>query len=295
MSGIQFDPAAKLNLVFWGDPQISPVETGRLKRFRAAAENVRSATGRADAVLIAGDIAEFGREAEYAAVAGCLQIAAENADRFLLCTGNHDIRIRPYRSQLRRFRAFLCTVPGADMCPYDRYYFSTEINGYPFIVMGADRNSFEAAWIGKEQLRFIERELQKAAAAGKPAFVLNHQPLNRTNGLPVTWEGRGSWRGGVGLQSARLREILSSHGQVFYLTGHLHYGVSAYNVEHSGNLHMIAAPTVACANHGPNGVLGQGFVLSLYPDRLTGTAYDFVKGEPLDESVPNARFSVPLK
>ena len=132
-------------------------------------------------------------------------------------------------------------------------------------------------------------------AAGKPAFVLNHQPLKRTNGLPLTWEGRGSWRGAVGMQSKALRRILSSHGHVFYLTGHLHYGVSRYNVETCGKLHMIAAPTVACTNHGASSAPGQGFVLSLYPDRLEGTAWDFVKGEPLDESVENARFIISIK
>ena len=294
MNLIRFDPAAKLNLVFWGDPQISPVETGRVQRFTAACNAVRDAQGRADAVLIAGDIAEFGREAEYTAVAGCLKAAAGNADAIVCCTGNHDVRIRPYKSQLRRFRAFLCDVPKAPMCPYDRYYFSTEIGGYPLIVMGADRNSFESAYIGKTQLSFVEAELQKAQAEGKPAFVLNHQPLNRTNGLPVTWEGRGSWRGGVGMQSQKLRDILTSHGHVFYLTGHLHYGVSGFSVENSGRLHMLAAPSVGCANHGPNGVLGQGFVLSLYEDKLVGTAYDFVNAAPLSPAVPNASFEIRL-
>lgn len=294
MNKLYFDPSALLNIVFWGDPQISPVETGRVKRFRAACEAVRDAEGRADALLIAGDIAEFGREAEYSAVAQCLNLASENADSVVCCTGNHDIRIRPYRSQLRRFRAFLCDVKNSPMCPYDRYYFSTQIGGYPLIVMGADRNSFEAAHIGKAQLAFIEAELKKVEAAGKPAFVLNHQPLNYTNGLPVTWEGRGSWRGGIGLQDGELRHILSNHGDVFYLTGHLHYGISEYNVENSDRLHMIAAPTVACANHGPNQTPGQGFVLSLYPDKLVGTGWDFINAVPLDETIPNARFEVKL-
>ena len=161
--------------------------------------------------------------------------------------------------------------------------------------MGADRNSFESAYISKSQLAFVEAELTKAQKEGKPAFVLNHQPLKHTNGLPVTWEGRGSWRGAVGMQSDRLREILTSHATVFYLTGHLHYGVSGFNVESCGRLHMLSAPSVGCANHGPNGVLGQGFVLSLYDDKLVGTAYDFVNAVPLDSSIPNARFEIELR
>lgn len=295
MKGIVFDPAARLNLVLWGDPQVTDLaHPRRIKNFTAACESVRDAEGRADALMVAGDVAEFGREADYRIAAAGLRIAAQNTDAILCASGNHDVRIRSYRRQLCRFRAFLCDVPRAAQTPYDRYYAAYAVNGFPFIVMGADRNSFESVWISRAQLAFVEGELRKAQAAGLPAFVLNHQPLNKTNGLPVTWGGRGSWRGGVGMQSDALRRILSSYGPVFYLTGHLHYCVSAYNVQNDGNLHMISAPSVGCENHGPNPAGGQGFVLSLYNDRLEGVAYDFVSARPMDESIPNARFTVML-
>ncbi len=290
-----FDRSAELNLVLWGDPQVTDLlHPDRVRSFRAACETVRAAEGRADAILIAGDVAEFGREADYRVVSAALGAAAENADCLLIASGNHDVRIRPFRGQLRRFRAFLSAVPKALETGYDRYYSATVINGYRFIVMGADRNSFESAWISKAQLAFVEAELKKAAAEGKPAFVLNHQPLKKTNGLPLTWEGRGDWRGQVGLQSDRLRKILSSYGTVFYLTGHLHYGISEYNVESDGNLHMIAAPSVGCENHGPNAAPGQGFVLSVYEDKVLGMGYDFIHAEPMDETVPNAKFEIEL-
>lgn len=295
MGNIKFDENANLNLVIWGDPQVSSVYVPeRAAAFDAACEAVRDADGRADAILLAGDIAEFGLEKDYVLAAQSLQKAAENTAHILCASGNHDVRIRPFRRQLRRYRAFLSAVPNALETGYDRYYAATKINGYRFIVMGADRNSFESAWISKAQLRFVEQELAAAAAEGKPAFVLNHQPLKHTNGLPVTWLGRGSWRGQVGLQSDKLRRILSSYGTVFYITGHLHYGISAYNVESSGNLHMIAAPTVGCENHGENVSPGQGFVLSVYEDKALGTGYDFIHAEPMPESIPNARFEIVL-
>ena len=290
---VRFDPNALLNLVFWGDPQLTDLlHDERTQRFTAACRAVRDAEGYADALLIAGDVAEFGREADYALVSSGLKTASYNVGKILVASGNHDVRIRPFRRQHRRFRAFLCDVPHAVQTPYDRYYYETEVNGYPFIVLGADRNSFEATWFSKAQLRFLDDALARAQASGKPAFVLNHQPLKKTNGLPLTWEGRGAWRGSVGLQSDTVRRILSSHGTVFYLTGHLHYGVSEHNAQSFGRLHMIAAPTVGCDNHGPCGAPAQGYVLSLYPDGLRGTAYNFMTGEPLDESIPNARFDI---
>ena len=295
MGKIKFDENAKLNLVLWGDPQISSVYVPeRAQAFDAACEAVRDAEGTADAVLLTGDIAEFGLEKDYDIAAASLAKAAQNAAHILCASGNHDVRIRPFRRQLRRFRSFLSAVPHAVETGYDRYYNAVKINGYRFIIMGADRNSFESAWLSKAQLAFVEEELKRAAAEGKPAFVLNHQPLKKTNGLPLTWLGRGDWRGQVGLQSEKLRKILSSYGSVFYLTGHLHYGISEYNVESDGNLHMIAAPSVGCENHGPNAAPGQGFVLSVYDDRVIGTGYDFIGAEPMPPTVPNAKFEIEL-
>ena len=295
MGKIIFDKNARLNLALWGDPQVSCIyEPQRFVNFNAACKAVRDADGPCDALLLAGDIAEFGLEKEYDMAAACLAEAAGNTAHILCACGNHDVRIRGYQKQLRRFRAFLSQVPHALEPGYDHYYCAAEIKGYRFILLGADRNSFESAWLSKAQLAFLEKELTEAEKTGKPAFVLNHQPLKRTNGLPVTWLGRGSWRGQVGLQSDRLREILSSHGTVFYLTGHLHYGVSRYNVESAGRLHMIAAPTVGCPNHGETADPAQGFVLSVYDDHVSGTAYNFAAAEPLDESIANARFDIKL-
>ena len=57
---------------------------------------------------------------------------------------------------------------------------------------------------------------------------------------------------------------------------------------------MLNAPAIGCANHGPNSAPGQGFALEVYPDRIEGTALLFRTGEAMDESIPNARFTIPL-
>ena len=66
MGSIVFDPNARLNLVLWGDPQVSCVyEPQRFLNFNAACKAVRDAEGQCDTILLAGDIAEFGLEKEY--------------------------------------------------------------------------------------------------------------------------------------------------------------------------------------------------------------------------------------
>ena len=52
---------------------------------------------------------------------------------------------------------------------------------------------------------------------------------------------------------------------------------------------------MGCENHGPNAAPGQGFVLSVYEDKVTGVGYDFIHGEPMDEAIPNARFGILLQ
>lgn len=294
MEPIRFDERANLNLVLWGDPQISPFAPDRKKRLFAACNAVATAPGHADVVAVTGDVAEFGRKEEYAVAAAALNRAADNADHIFCVTGNHDVRVRPYRRQAAVFNAFLRGVRHGESAEDGRAYFAREVRGYPILCLGAERAAFEASSLSDRQLLWLEARLFEAEKAGKAAVVLNHQALRRTNGLPLTWEGRGSWRGDVGAQSDRLREILERHGPVFYCTGHLHYGISLYNYERSGNLHMLAAPTVGCANHGDNAIPGQGFVLSFYDGEAVIRGADFINRVFMDPAVPGALHRVRL-
>ena len=292
MEPIRFDENANLNLVLWGDPQISPFQPERKKNLFAACNTVATAPGRVDALALTGDIAEFGRKAEYAAAAAALNRAADKAAHIFCVTGNHDIRLRGFRRQAAVFNAFLASVRNAEYGDDDRYYFAREVNGYPFLCMGADRSAFEASYLSDRQLLWLEARLFEAEKRGVPAFVFNHQTLRRTNGLPVTWEGRGDWRGDVGRQSDRLREILTRHGTVFFCTGHLHYGIRGYNYERAGGLHLIAAPSIGCANHGENPLPCQGFVLSVYDGGAVLRGADFRNRTFMDPAMPGARTEI---
>lgn len=291
---IVFDGEALINIVLWGDPQISSVNPEREKRFRAACGDLASAEGKADALVIAGDIAEFGRLKEYAAVSDCLRPALNKVDNLICVPGNHDVRIRPYRRQVKKFRRFLTLTGKTPVTKPGRYYYSTEINGFRFLMLGADRASFESSHLSKKQLDWLRAELKKAQDGKKPVFVVNHQTLRNMNGLPDTWLGKGNWRGSVGAQSDELKEILTGAGNVFFLTGHLHFGLNEYTFEECGSLKLIAAPTVACANHGDYPAPSQGLILSVYEDRVRVRARLFSEGRYADPDVPFADFEIML-
>lgn len=286
---IEIDPDALLTLVCWGDPQISSFSPLRTARFSAACADIANIDGAVDAILLAGDLCEFGAGREFRMLHAALTEISGHWRRILAVPGNHDLRVRHYHKQMRKFFRFLESLPNS-AAPADRlnYYYKAEINGFTFLMLGSDRSTFEAAYLSDAQLQRLDADLTAAEAAGKPVFVMNHQTLKRMNGLPVTWLGKGSWRGSVGRESDKLRAVLEKHRGVVFITGHLHYGVSKYNYEDHGAFKALSLPTVGVLNHGAFSHNSQGYVITVYPDRMVFRARLFGKGQYVDPAVDNA-------
>lgn len=290
---IVVDENARLSFVAWGDPQISCLSPLRSARVHNACLDLANMQGKMDALVLAGDITEYGAESEYKMMTHLLEGVGGKFDNILAVTGNHDIRLRRHGRQVARFGSFLGNTENGVANPADTLSFSREINGYKFIMMGADNAAFEASFISNEQLEFIHNEL-KSADRSKPVFVVNHQPLKRTNGLPVTFLGRGKWRGSVGFQSQQLRNIFEKFGNVIYITGHLHYCTSQYTYEDCGRFKAVNLPTVGVLNHGEFSKLTQGLIFSVYDDKIEVRSRVFGEGRYADGSVDNSAFVIPL-
>ena len=99
-------------------------------------------------------------------------------------------------------------------------YYSYDINGYTFIVLCTEKAVREKAYISPEQIAFLDSELKRATADGKPAFVMCHQAFQFTHGLPEVWK-----TGDMGEQSDLVRAVMEKHKTVFFITGHLHGGI----------------------------------------------------------------------
>lgn len=288
------DNDARLNFVVWADPQVSNYMFAREASFASACKDIARMNGRLDALALAGDITENGFRCEYRMTARLLNEVADKVDHFLFVPGNHDVRMRFFKRQLGVFTDFAASVKNAAVPAAENYFHTARINGYTFIMLGADRSSFESAYIGKRQLNLLNRELAKASLSGKPVFVINHQPLNKHNGLPVTWQTKGDWRGGIGMQSDAVRDLFNLYGNVIYITGHLHYGVSEFSFEDHGAYKCLSVPTVGAGNHGTYSPDAQGYVISVYDDRIVLRARIFGEGEYVPADVPNSRIEIPL-
>lgn len=293
-SPIEIDPEAKLTFAVWGDPQIAYWSALRSMRFDAACRDLANMANPLDALILAGDITETGQPEEFRMVSEILNTYPGIFRHFLCVPGNHDVRLRSYRKQLSVFNDFVRSVPGGIAGDDDtRYFHAVRMRGFKFLLMGSDRATFEGAYISPRQLRWLDEQI--AQENGKPVFVVNHQTLKGLNGLPQTWLGKGDWRGSVGWESDKLRTVFEKHRNVIFLTGHLHYGTSEFAYEDCGAFKALSVPTVGVVNHGDFPADAQGYVLSVYDERITARARVFGEGKYVDDSIANACIEIPIE
>lgn len=278
-------PDAKLVFATLADPQVSNYMFDRYQAFQEATIDLENAE-RLDAVVGVGDIAENGLAEEYQLVYDEL---SKLDTRFIMATGNHDIRLRLYSQTTSRFYAFTDALNGEETMA-DRVYaegklaYSEVINGYKFIVMGSDKTAFEEASISDAQLEWLDSEL--AAEKGKPVFVVLHQPLKLTHNLPTTWgNGTNKEAGSVGPQNDEIKAILAKHANdstVVLITGHLHAGFSQYSFQEIEGFYSLNAPAFSIENKdGEEGGNGSGltYIVEVYEDEILFRARNCRTGE----------------
>ncbi len=263
------------------DPQVSNYMFDRYRSFQAGCEDLKNAECDFDAIVGVGDIAENGLAEEY-------QLAYTSISgidtRYIMATGNHDIRLRLYSQSVSRFCDFTNTLNGDESM--DKLAYSEKVNGYKFIVMGSDRTEFEEAYISPEQLKWLDSEL--ASAKGEPVFVVLHQPLKLTHNLPTTWgNGTNKEAGSVGDQSDEIKAILAKHaknGTVVLITGHLHAGFSEHSCQKIDGFYSVNVPSMSIENK-DGAVNGSGltYIVEVYEDEILFRARNVEKGEWIPE------------
>ncbi len=244
--------------------------------FDCGFEDINNSEEEFDALVIAGDITEFGDLESYDIVWESIE-KADCVDNVLLATGNHDIRLA-YEKMTTLIMDKESEYINTEI---EKAYYSYDVNGYTFIVMGSDEWQLEKAIISDEQLSFLDSELQRATQDGKPAFVICHQPLKDTHGLPEVWKN-----GDLGEQSDEVKEILLKYKNVFFITGHLHDGVYEKSLEifdEENGVYSINLPAYGRENdYGKYLQNGLGVYMEVYEDEVVFTARDFKAGNNLD-------------
>ncbi len=245
--------------------------------FSCGLEDIDNAADEIDALVIAGDITEMADDQAFRVTWESLDNSHIGNKKVLLATGNHDIRLA-YKARTKLIMSKNESYLGIDI---DKPYFSYDMDGCTFIILGSDDWQLEKATISDEQLAFIDSELARAEEAGNVAFVVCHQPLDNTHGLPEVWEN-----GGLGEDSEPLKEVLMKHSNVFYLNGHLHDGVYEKSLEvfdEEKGVYSINLPSFGKTNdYGELSQMGLGVIVEVYETEVVFTVRDFVKGMPCE-------------
>ena len=277
----------KLTFVTVADPQISNYMFDRYQVLQEAVIDLKNAECDFDAIVGIGDIAENGLAEEYQLV---LDEFKDIDARYIMATGNHDTRLRNYKQMVNRFTKFTNALNGEESKGLDAYAegklaYAEEVNDYKFIVMGADKASFEEAYISEAQLEWLDAELA-SADADKPVFVLLHQPLKLTHNLPNNWgNGTNKEAGSVGEQSDAIKSILAKNGAnktVVLITGHLHAGFSEFSYEKIDTFHSFNVPALNIDNKdGAEGGDGSGltYIVEVYDDEILFRARNLEEGK----------------
>ena len=275
------EPDANLMAVLWGDTQLCNYNPEREINFVAACDDLQNSATQIDALLVAGDIVENGFQSEYDSLTDDLEKVSK-VDNFVMCAGNHDIRIRDYEQSTQRYFDFTNNLNPKDKA-IDNIWFEYEVDGYSFLVIGSDEMRFEDAYLSDAQLEWLEERVAAISASGKPVFVMGHYPLRDTHGLPLTW-GASLWESGtIGDQSDIVYELLNKYDNVFYLTGHLHTGIGQYTYEEIGNIHGINVPSIGITNKDGEYNVATGVILEVYEDKVISRARDFGTGKYIPE------------
>lgn len=158
-----------------------------------------------DAVMVCGDMTDWGREIEYAAFSRIISEECPDGTEMLVCMGNHEfIEEREGESEdaFINYKKYVSENPDTH----------TVINGYHFIGLSYSDKDENFG----EKTKWLDSEIQKAVAdtGDKPVFVFQHPHPTLTVYGSINWS------------DLSIRNVLSKYPQVVDFSGHSHYNAA---------------------------------------------------------------------
>ena len=270
-----------LNVSMLSDTHVEKYEPLRRLFLQRGLRNLRYARSPVDAVLVCGDLTNYGDAASMDAFFD--DCAKYNPTETLLPVfGNHDIGHVEDRDH-DAVRADLIARANAVLhTDFDKIYYSMEIGGYTFIVLCDEGERWDYCTLSAEQLAFLDASLADATQDGKPAFVCCHWPIDGRNGEDTIWPGSSIDPAGQDVQS-----ILEKYRNVFYISGHMHGGIKSRAVEDRyalssaetvNGVTYLNLPTYGLVNWFGYPWSGTGAQLEVYADRVLFRPRSFLTG-----------------
>lgn len=275
-----------LNVEMLSDTHLEEKELFRQAFLRWGLKNISRAKAPVDAIVVTGDVTNY---ADEPSLAKYFEIMDKYAPApVITAAGNHDIGHAGDRDKTTISReeamANFIRYRNESMGRNDEVnYFSTEVNGFKFIVIGdevIDGGHWDAISMTQEQLDFIDRELADGTKDGKPAFVLSHWPIDGINGEDIIWDGSG-----IAQDEYDVKSILEKYDNVFFISGHMHAGIKAKaiddmyglsNAEQVNGVTYLNLPTYGIINMFGTPWSAIGAQLEVYEDEVVFRPRNFV-------------------
>lgn len=241
------------------------LETGLLDVKRNTTEN--------DAVIFPGDLTNYG---DLPSVEDFYEIVARvnPAKEWIIAPGNHDIgHAEDCTNEEARQRLIEINNRYTNE-ENENIYFTKTVKDYTFIILADEsEDNWDACDISDEQIKFLDEELAKATADGKPAFVVCHWPLEYTNGQNAIYEDAGI----VDETADKLKNTMQKYKNVFFISGHMHKGVSGElfedtfgfsSVETIKGVNYVNLPSYGIANRYGIPWNGIGMQMEVYENEI---------------------------
>lgn len=252
-----------------------------------AIKDLEAADEKYDALVFTGDITNEGAVKEWQHLEKQLK-GHSVADNIYLAVGNHDTWTRD-SSDTRTFKGLFMEYNKKITGKFvGNYYYSTTINGYPFIFLSGEDDGTDM-FLSNKQIKWFKNEMKKAAKLDKPIFVVSHWAFNKTHGLPVSWgdEEYDDFTGGIGEQSDKIKSIMKKYDNVFMISGHIHTGISNADtkaelgyesVEKVDNIWSLNLPMINGFNEVGEWFPGTSYTVEVYEDKVVFRARNFMTG-----------------
>ncbi len=262
-------------------------EFARVQVLKCGLWDMDHAQDELDALVLTGDLTDHGLAEQYENLKKAFEPYSP-AKEILMVVGNHDTWTDDddrYEPAKENFIKYSKEITGRELT---ECYYTTEINGYTFIVM-ASEGTRTSAYISDTQLQWLRAEMDKASEKGLPIFVISHWPIAETHGLPESWgdDEPELLDGSFGDQNYEVEAILKDYENVFMISGHIHNGlvnedqVDTYgyaSVETYGSLHSINLPSFMYMGIRGRVMNGLGYSIEVYEDEVLIRARSFTSG-----------------